>query len=105
MNTVKMKRLDLRITGEGKTLIERAAQLKHTTISAYMLESARQKAREEIDSLERIHLQDTEWDVFYAALVNPIDNKFFTNYILPLTKLQTGATSHKLLANLIIHRI
>jgi uncharacterized protein (DUF1778 family) len=71
MNSTKMKRVDLRITQEGKTLIERAAQLKHTTVSAYMLESALQRAREEIDSLERIHLQDADWDVFYAALTNP----------------------------------
>ncbi|MDR1950414.1 MAG: DUF1778 domain-containing protein [Spirochaetaceae bacterium] len=66
-----MKRIDLRITQEGKALIERAAQLKHTTISAYMLESAMRRAREEIDSLERLHLQEADWNAFYAAMVNP----------------------------------
>jgi uncharacterized protein (DUF1778 family) len=71
MNTVKMKRLDLRITGEDKTLIEQAARLKHTTVSAYLLESARLRARTEIETLERIHLQETEWTAFYSALENP----------------------------------
>jgi uncharacterized protein (DUF1778 family) len=71
MNTVKMKRIDLRISGEVKTLIERAAQLKHTTVSAYLLESAMLRAREEVDSLERIHLQEADWAIFYSALENP----------------------------------
>jgi uncharacterized protein (DUF1778 family) len=71
MNTVKMKRLDLRISGEDKTMIERAAQLRHTTVSAYLLESAMLRARTEIDTLERVHLQEAEWAAFYAALENP----------------------------------
>jgi uncharacterized protein (DUF1778 family) len=71
MSAAKMKRIDLRITQEVKTLIERAAQLKHTTVSAYMLESAMQRASVEIDTLERLHLQDADWDIFYSALINP----------------------------------
>lgn len=71
MSAAKMKRIDLRITQEVKILIERAAQLKHTTVSAYMLESAMQRASAEIDTLERLHLQGADWDNFYSALVNP----------------------------------
>jgi uncharacterized protein (DUF1778 family) len=71
MGSTKLKRIDLRISQEVKTLIERAALLKHTTISAYLLDSALIRAREEIDSLERIRLQDAEWDAFYSALENP----------------------------------
>jgi hypothetical protein len=42
--TVRTERIELRAKREIKSIIERAAQLRHTTISAYFLETALHRA-------------------------------------------------------------
>lgn len=69
--TVKSERIDLRTNTEVKTLVERAAQLRHTTISAYLLDSALQKAKQDIRETERLILQDSDRDLFFSSLANP----------------------------------
>lgn len=69
--TVRSERIDLRTNTEVKTVIERAAQLRHTTISAYLLESALQRAKEDIRNTETITIHEADRDMFFAALENP----------------------------------
>jgi uncharacterized protein (DUF1778 family) len=61
--TLRSDRIDIRTDPEVKSVIEIVAQLRHTTISAYILESALQKAREDIHKTDR--------DLFFSALSNP----------------------------------
>lgn len=63
--TVKSERIDLRTNTEVKTIIERAAQLRHTTISAYLLDSALQKAKEDIQNTETLILTEADRDSFF----------------------------------------
>lgn len=69
--TVRTERIDLRTNTEVKSVIERAAQLRHTTLSAYLLEVALQKAKEDIRNTETMVLHETDQDLFYSALMTP----------------------------------
>ncbi len=70
-DSIRSDRIDVRTNPEVKSIIERAAQLNHKTISAYILESALQKAREDIRETEKISLTEAERETFFAALMNP----------------------------------
>jgi len=69
--SIRSDRIDVRTNPEVKSIIERAAQLNHKTISAYILESALQKAREDIRETEKMSLSEAERESFFAALMNP----------------------------------
>jgi uncharacterized protein (DUF1778 family) len=67
----RTERIELRTQPEVKALIERAAELKHTTISAYLLNSAIEKARSDIDEADAFVLSETDRERFFSALSNP----------------------------------
>jgi uncharacterized protein (DUF1778 family) len=69
--TVRSERIDIRTDPEVKAVIERAAQLRHTSISAYLLDSALEKAKAELHAIETINLQDSDRDRFFTALAAP----------------------------------
>lgn len=69
--TTRSERIDLRTNSEVKSLIERAAQLNHTTISAYLLDSALQKAKQDIREMETLRIHDSDREMFFSALANP----------------------------------
>jgi uncharacterized protein (DUF1778 family) len=70
-NTARMERIDLRTTKINKFIIQKAAELKNTTVSAYLIDSALQKAREDIQNMEVLHLGDTDRDLFFSLLSDP----------------------------------
>jgi uncharacterized protein (DUF1778 family) len=69
--TVRSERIDIRTDTEAKAVIERAAQLRHTSISAYLLDSALEKANAELRAIETVSLRDADRDTFFAALSAP----------------------------------
>jgi uncharacterized protein (DUF1778 family) len=69
--SIRPQRIDLRTNNEIKTFIELAAQRKKMSISAYLLESAVLRAREEIDFPDTVRLKNADWTLFYSALDNP----------------------------------
>ncbi|OHD20893.1 MAG: hypothetical protein A2Y38_06520 [Spirochaetes bacterium GWB1_59_5] len=69
--TLRSERIELRTNTEVKSLIERAAQIRHTTISAYLLDSALQKAKEDIRDTETLILGEVDRELFFSALVKP----------------------------------
>ena len=68
---VRSERIELRAKPEIKTLIERAAQLRHTTISAYLLESGLQKAQADLRDMETLVLNMDDRDLFFTLLNSP----------------------------------
>jgi uncharacterized protein (DUF1778 family) len=68
---VRSERIDLRTNSEVKALIERAAQLRNTTLSSYLLDSALQKAKEDLQETETILLREADRDLFFLALMSP----------------------------------
>ena len=69
--TIKVERLEARITREQKRIIERAAELRGTTVTDFVVVSAQQAATETIKDFAMLSLRDEAREVFVKALLNP----------------------------------
>ena len=67
----KEQRLEARVTPEQKRLIERAATLRGTTVTEFVVRSAQEAATNTIKDFEVLHLRDEARDVFVNAVLNP----------------------------------
>ena len=70
-DSTRTERIEIRTKPEVKSLIERAAELQHTTVSAYLLNSALEKARTDIDEANTFVLSENDRERFFSALENP----------------------------------
>ncbi len=67
----KDSRIDLRVTGEQKALLEKAASIKGVSLSAYTLLHLLPLAQQDIENQERLTLSARDRDLFLSALENP----------------------------------
>lgn len=67
----KQQRLEARVTPDQKRLIERAAELRGTTVTEFVIVSAQQAATETIRDSEMLSLRDEAREVFVNAILNP----------------------------------
>ncbi len=67
----KKERLEARIAPEQKRLIERAAELRGTTVTDFVVLSAQQEAARTIKDFEVLSLSQEARKVFVAAILNP----------------------------------
>lgn len=67
----KEQRLEARITPDQKRLIERAAELRGTTVTEFVVASAQQAAADTIKDFEVMTLRDQARKVFVNAILNP----------------------------------
>lgn len=67
----KNARVDIKTTKGAKAVLEHAAHLLGTTLSAFMLECAMTKAREVVMQAESLQLNHQESQAFMAALSRP----------------------------------
>jgi uncharacterized protein (DUF1778 family) len=67
----KEERLEARVTPDLKRIIERAAHIRGTSITDFVLASAQQAATETIRDFETLRLRDEAREVFVNALLNP----------------------------------
>jgi uncharacterized protein (DUF1778 family) len=67
----KEQRLEARVTRDQKRLIERAAELRGTTVTEFLVASAQQAAAETIRDHEVLVLRNEARDVFINAFLNP----------------------------------
>jgi uncharacterized protein (DUF1778 family) len=67
----KQERLEARIAPEQKRLIERAAQLRGTTVTDFVVLSAQREAARTIKDFEVLSLAQEAREVFVAAVLNP----------------------------------
>jgi uncharacterized protein (DUF1778 family) len=67
----KEQRLEARITPDQKRLIERAAELRGTTVTEFVVASAQQAAADTIKDFEILTLRDHAREVFVDAVLNP----------------------------------
>jgi uncharacterized protein (DUF1778 family) len=63
--------LEARVTPEQKRLIERAAELRGTTITEFVVVSAQQAAANTIKDFETLTIRDEAREVFIRAVLNP----------------------------------
>lgn len=67
----KDERLEARLTPEQKNLIARAAALRGSSVTGFVVASAQQAASEAIKDFELLTLHDSARDVFVNAILNP----------------------------------
>lgn len=61
LNSTATERIHLRTTHEAKQVIEQAAQLTGTTMSAFMIQNAYERALDLIEQHSRITLNAEQW--------------------------------------------
>ena len=69
--SLRNERLDLRLNSEIKSLFSRAAEYSGTTMSAFIIDAARERAQDLIKQNEIITLSNNDRDVFLELLANP----------------------------------
>jgi uncharacterized protein (DUF1778 family) len=67
----KLERLEARITREQKQIIERAAGLRGTSVTDFVVVSAQQAATNAIKDYEMMSLRGEAREAFVNALLNP----------------------------------
>jgi uncharacterized protein (DUF1778 family) len=68
---VRKQRLEARITREQKRLIERAAQLRGTSVTDFIVNELQEAATATIRNSETLKLRDAGRAAFLSALLNP----------------------------------
>lgn len=68
---LKNERIDLRTNDEEKKLLERAAELKHLSLSSYIITTSLKQAKIDLDEEEVLLLADQDRNRILAALENP----------------------------------
>ncbi len=67
----KEERLEARLTPVQKRLIERAAALRGTSVTEFVVASAQEAATTTIKDFDVLHLRDQAREVFINAVLNP----------------------------------
>lgn len=67
----KEERLEARVTPAQKRLIERAASLRGTSVTEFVVASAQEAATTAIKDFDVLHLRDEAREVFIHAVLNP----------------------------------
>jgi uncharacterized protein (DUF1778 family) len=71
MATVKEERLQIRVDPQRKQLLERAADAKHQSLSAFVLQAASEHAEEVLAERSAIQLSPQAAQAFSEALAQP----------------------------------
>jgi uncharacterized protein (DUF1778 family) len=71
MRAVRSEKLDLRLTGHAKRIIQAAAAALRRSVSEFVLESALARADEELADRQTFHLSAEQWRAFLTALDAP----------------------------------
>lgn len=79
------ERIDLRTSPEIKELIVRAAATAGVSLSAFLIASAQERAKQILAESETLTLSPRDWDAFFAALDNADK---------PRPKLEAAATEY-----------
>ena len=67
----KEKRLEARVTPAQKRLIERAAALRGTSVTEFVVGSAQEAATKTIQDFDVIHFRDQAREVFINSVLHP----------------------------------
>ena len=67
----KTERVQIRIDPMAKHMLERAAALANTTVSAFVVNNALEAADRLISKRERLAISQRDWNRFFDALVDP----------------------------------
>ena len=65
------ERIDIRVNSESKSLFLKAAELSGQNLSAFIVESVRQRAVRILEDYDKIRLNNAARDIFLDALAKP----------------------------------
>ena len=68
---VKDSRVDFRVSDVQRSLLKRAAEIKHLSLSSYILSSSIKQAELDIAENEMLILSNRDRDLVMSALENP----------------------------------
>jgi len=68
---VRSKRIEVRATPEQKRLIERAAQIRGTSVTDFVVNKLQEAASEIVRETESMRLREEDRKVFFSALMRP----------------------------------
>lgn len=71
----KDERIDLRLSGSAKAMLQRAAAIRYKTITEFVLDSGLAAAAEALADRREFLLDETQWQAFVAALDAPTKPK------------------------------
>jgi uncharacterized protein (DUF1778 family) len=69
--TAKRDRMHLRLDVRTKRTLERAAAYEGKSVTDFVLATAAAAAERVVQRHERVTLAETDWDLFFDALVDP----------------------------------
>lgn len=69
----RSERLEVRTTSDQKRLIERAAELRGTSVTDFVVSNIQAAAAETIREFESLSLRDEAREIFVKALLNPAE--------------------------------
>jgi uncharacterized protein (DUF1778 family) len=69
--TNRRRRIEMRVTPDQEAVIREAADLAHETVTAFVLATATERAREVLEARRTATLPNEAFDRFYAALDEP----------------------------------
>ena len=69
----RAERLEVRTTSAQKRLIERAAELRGTSVTDFVVSNIQAAAAETIREFESLSLRDEAREIFVKALLNPAE--------------------------------
>ncbi len=82
----RIERVEIRATSEQKRLLERAAEIRGTTLTGFILNQAQEAATATIQEFELLALRNEDRRLFVETLLNPPK---------PNTALRAAAARHK----------
>lgn len=69
--TLKKERIDIRVTNDAKTILERAAEINNISLSSYIISVCLRQARIDLKENERLMLNNSEAKIIVDSLNNP----------------------------------
>lgn len=69
--TLKKERIDIRVTNDAKTILERAAEINNISLSSYIISVCLRQARIDLKENERLILNNSEAKIIVDSLNNP----------------------------------
>lgn len=71
----KDERIDLRLSGPAKAMLQQAAAVRYKTITEFLLDSGLAAAAEALADRREFLLDEEQWDAFVAVLDSPTEPK------------------------------
>jgi uncharacterized protein (DUF1778 family) len=67
----KSDRIQIRVDEFAKNKIERAARVSHKSVSEFVISNAIAAADKLLKDHDQVALSSRDWELFYAAILNP----------------------------------